>query len=396
MTEQKRTYDGTSLPFPPGIAGGRVPGGKPRRTLRAGNRSGSLLLVVAAAVLMAATPIRDARAQATGPERIREILEQARALYEELLPIVGRLGDETLMRRMQALRAQWVQARGHMQGRRYQMASRLARRNMDQLRQLAGLIRRLAQRLPYYTRLAEQNRELLQLLRRRVGPDAPPEVVRELTLAADAIQRAQRARQNRNLVLSFRMMEQAESLLRQILRYVNQTGLTARSVRLEIEETDRRIERLASSGDLTSEAREALGRARELQADAKRLLAAGQLRPAVARTLTARSAVRLAVRLSAGALTFEDAAAAVGHAEELMELNKDLARHASEQIRALYAQAQQQLEQARAHLEAGRIRPAMEAAQSAAKLVLTAARRAAAQPPPPPPPSPGSFGAIGR
>jgi hypothetical protein len=361
MIERKRTLDSNSMRC----------------------RFGRLLPVVAAAVLMAGTPIRDAGAQTAGPVLIRETLQQARVLYEELLPLVRRLGDETLTRRMEVLRSQWVQANGHLQGSRLQNAQRLSQRNLEQLRQLAGYVQRLSQQLPYYTRLAERNRELLQLLRRRVGPDAPPEIVRQLTLAADAVQRAQQARQSQNLVQAFRLMEQAETLLQQVLRYVNRTGLTVDAVRLEIEQTDRRIEQITASQDLTPQALEALNRARELQADAKRLLAAGQLQPAITRTLTARTAVRLATRLSAGALTYEDAAAAVGHTEELLELHAELARHPAEEVRTLFAQAQQQLEQARSYLTAGSVRPAMETAQAAAKLILTAARRAGAIPPGP-------------
>jgi len=65
-----------------------------------GHRSGGMCLAVAAAVLLAGTPIRDASAQTTGPGRISETLEQARQLYEELLPAARRLGDSTLLDRM--------------------------------------------------------------------------------------------------------------------------------------------------------------------------------------------------------------------------------------------------------------------------------------------------------
>jgi len=101
-------------------------------------RFGSLLPVVAAAILVAGTPIRDTGAQTAGPVQIREMLQQARVLYEELLPVVRRLGDETLTSRMEALRSQWVQANGHLQGNRLQNAYRLAQRNLEQLRQMAA------------------------------------------------------------------------------------------------------------------------------------------------------------------------------------------------------------------------------------------------------------------
>jgi hypothetical protein len=357
-----------------------------RPTKRSG--PGGLALILAAAAVVAGTPIREAEAQTTGPAQIRQVLDQARTIYEEIRPLVVRIGDETLKQRLQNLRAQWVAANGHFQGDRLQMASRLAQRNLDQMRQLAAFLKRLAQRLPYYTRLAEGNRELLQMLRRRVGSGAPPEVVRQLTLASDAIQRGQDARRTGQLVQAFRLMEQAETLLRQVLRHVNQSGLTQEAVRLEIEETDRRIERLAGSENLTREARDALARAQELQIEAKQMAAAGRLQVAVARTLTARTAVRLAVRLSAGALTYDDAAAAIGHAEELMDIHKDLANNAAPQVNTLWTQARRELEQARVHLEAGRIRAALESAQLSAKLVLSAARRAGSIPPSPPPPSP--------
>lgn len=348
--------------------------------------TGGFVLILTAVTVMVGTPIREVKAQTPRPDQINELLEQARALYEELLPISQRLGDETLTTRMRNLRAQWVEARGHMQARRYQQAATLARRNLDQLRTLATAIRRLAQRMPYYSRLAERNQELLQLLQRSVGPDAPPEVLRQLTLAAGAVERAQHLRQRGRLLQSFRLMEQADNTLRQVLRYVDRSGLSPESVQREIEETGRRIERLEGAADLVEPAREALERAKASQAEAGRLLAAGDLRQALAHTLTARTALRLASRLTTGSLTSEDVAAAIGHCEELMEVHSELANSTVPAVRSLWQQAGRQLDRARSRLDAGRLRPALEAAQTASKLIVNAARKAGGPPPPQPPP----------
>jgi hypothetical protein len=341
-----------------------------------------LLFVVAAAAMLAGTPIRDVRAQHTGPGRISETLQQARQLYEELLPVARRLGDRGILDRMQTLRQQWMQANGHFQGRRYQMAGTLADRNLRAMRQLAVTMQRLAQRLPYYARMAEQNRELHQMLMRRLGADAPEQIARQLTLAADAIERAQHARQRGNLVQAYRFMEQAQVMLHQVLRHVEREALTPEAVRLEVEETEGRIERLQTSEQLTDTARQALERAIEIQQEARQLLGAGRLRLAMARTLTARTALRLAQRLMAGALGPDDAAAAIGHAEELLEIHADLAGHEDAQVRTLMEQAARQVTEARGHMEQGRLRAAVESAQSAAKLVLTAVRIARGTPPP--------------
>jgi hypothetical protein len=339
-------------------------------------------------MIVVGTPIRDVQAQPPGPDDIREMLEQARQLYEELLPMAERLGDPTLLTRMRSIRTQWVQASGHMQGRRYQQARTMARRNRDQLRQLATQIRQLAQRLPHYTRLSERNLELMQFLRYSVGPDAPAEVRRRLTLAIDALQRARQARQRNQLMLSVRLMEQADTMFRQVLRHVDRTGLTPEAVQREIDETARRIERLESGGVTVDTAIEALERARTAQAEASRLLAAGQLRQALAHTLTARTALRLAERLALRDLTADDVALAIAHAEELREAHADLAASPVTAVSRLMQQADRQLEQARGRLQAGQLRPALESAQSAAKLIMTAVRRAGSGAPPPPPNGP--------
>lgn len=356
---------------------------KPDRGKRDRNsRCGGLLLVITAATLMVGTPIREAEAQSPPPEQIAQMLDQARKLHEELLPIAQRLGDAALLTRLQSLRAQWVQARGHMQGRRYTQAGTLAKRVYDQLRQLSSQIHLLAQRLPYYNRMAERNRELLQVLQGSVGPNAPAEIRRQLTLASDAIQRAQKAHQNRSILQAYRLMEQAENQLRQVLRYVDRSGLTPESVRREIEETNRRMERLEGSSNLVEAAIEALERARMIQVEAERLLAAGELRQALANTLSARTALRLAARLITGALTPEDVAAAIAHAEELMEVHSELLNSPLSAVRSLMQQARRQLNQARSHLEAGRLNQGLKAAQTSAKLILTAARTAGGPPPP--------------
>lgn len=350
-------------------------------------RFGGIALALTATAIAVGTPIRNVQAQPTDPGQISEILEQARRLHDELLPVAQRLGDAALMTRLRSLHTQWLEARGHMQGRRYRQAGLLARRNLEQLRQLATTMRKIAQRLPYYSRLAERNRELLQVLRRSVGPGAPPEILRQLTLASDAVERAQQAYARRNMMQAFRLMEQSETLLRQVLRFVGRSGLTAESVQRELEETGRRIERLVAMPDLTPQASEALERARTMQSEAESLFAAGELRAALSHTLTARTALRLALRLSTGALTPEDVSAAIGHAQELQEMNAQLASSEIDAVRTMWQQAQRQLDQARAHLEAGRLRPALETAQNAAKLILTAIRRAGATAPPPTPPN---------
>jgi hypothetical protein len=305
-------------------------------------------------------------------------------MYEELLPTAQRLGDAAMMTRLRNIRSQWVQAQGHMQGRRYQQARTLARRNLDQLRRLSVQIRQLAQRLPHYTRLSERNLEMMQFLRNTVGPEAPPEVIRQMTLAADALQRARQARQRNQLMLSFRLMEQTDNLLKQVLRHVDRSGLTPEAVQREIDETARRIERL-ESGEMRIEAAvEALERARTAQAEATRLLATGQLRQALAHTLTARTALRLAERLTLRTLTEEDVALAIAHAEELREAHSGLAESDLSAVSRLMQQADRQLNQARNRLLSGNLRAALESAQSAAKLIMTAVRRAGGSPPPPP------------
>jgi len=260
----------------------------------------------------------------------------------------------------------------------------MAERNLRSIRELVITVRRLAQRLPYYSRMAEQNSELHRVLTRRLGSGAPEQIARQLTIGADAMERARKARQAGNMVQAFRFMEQAQLMLHQVLRHVDRDAMTPEAVRIEIEETEGRIERLRSSDQLTEPAREALQRGIEIQRDARRLFGSRQLRLAMARTLTARTAVRLAQRLMTGALGPEDAAAAIGHAEELLEIHAGLARHHDPQVRTLMEQASRQLADARGHLEAGRLRPALESAQSAAKLVLTAVRRATGPPPPTP------------
>jgi len=346
---------------------------------------GGLFLLLAAAMIVAGTPIRAVTAQSPGRHQVEDTLERARALYEELLPVARQLGDQGILQRMNTLRAQWVAARGHFQAGRMTQAQTMARRNYDQLRQLRTEVQRLAQRLPYYGRLEERNRELLEFMREEIGPGAPPEVTRRLTLAAGAHQRARQARQRGNLLQAFRLMEQSENLIRQVLRYIDRTGLTTESVRRELDETARRIERLAGDPELLEVAREALERAREAQEEAERFFTAGELRQALAATLTARTAVRLATRLSTGAITPEDVATAIAHTTELMEMHGTLASSSEPGVRRLWNEAGEHLVQARTHLENGQLRTGLAEAQTAAKLVLTAVRRAGSGAPPPPP-----------
>jgi len=202
----------------------------------------------------------------------------------------------------------------------------------------------------------------------------------QLTLAADALQRARNARQEGNLLQAFRLMEQCESMLRQMLQQADR-ALDSEAVRAEIQETERRIEALVARGGLTEPAQEALERTRQLQSEARGLAAGNQLRQALARTLSARTALRLAQRLTGGALSPEDVAAAIDHAVELREMHAELARHTDAEVRALWQQSERQLEQARQHLEEGRLPAALEAAQSSAKLTLSAVRRTGAIPP---------------
>jgi hypothetical protein len=349
---------------------------------------GGMTLLIAATMTLVGTPIRGVQAQPPGPDNIREMLEQARQLYEELLPLAQRLSDEAVMIRLRHIRSQWVQAQGHFQGRRYQNARTLAQRNLDQLRRLSVQLRQLAQRLPHYTRLSERNIEMIQFLQNAVGPDAPPEVTRQITLAADALQRARQARRRNNLMLSFRLMEQADNLLKQVLRHVDRTGLTPEAVQREIDETARRIERLESGEIRVEAAIEALERAVTAQAEAIRLLATGQLRPGLAHTLTARTALRLAERLTLRALTGEDVALAIAHAGELREVHARLAESDIPAVSRLMQQADRQLELARERLLSGNLRASLQNAQSAAKLIMTAVRRAGGAPPPKPPSGP--------
>ena len=349
------------------------------------SRVGGIALLTAATITLVGTPIREVKAQSPGREEVRELLEQARQLYEELLPMAERLGDAAMMTRLRNIRSQWVQAQGHMQGRRYQQALMIGKRNMNQLRQLSVQIRQLAQRLPHYTRLSERNLEMMQFLRNSIGPDAPPEIVRQLTLSADALQRARQARQRNNLLLSFRLMEQADNLLKQVLRHIDRSGLTPESVQREIDETTRRIDYLEERDIHVDTAIEALERARTAQAEAVRLLAAGELRQALAHTLTARTALRLAERLTRGALTDEDVALAIAHAEELQEAHSELVNSSIQGVSRLMQQADRQLNRARTRLLSGNLRQALEDAQSAAKLIMTAVRRAGGSAPPPPP-----------
>ncbi len=353
-------------------------------------KTGGRRLVLAAALILAAPPIGAVRAQSAGPgqagpvqaspEQIEQWLQEAAQIYDQLRPIAQQVGDRTLLQRMETLRTQWVTARGHLQGKRYQMAGLMARQNLDQMRGLSTQVRRLAQRLPFYSRLAERNREILQLMQQRLGPQAPPEMQQQLTLAADALQRARNARQEGNLLQAFRLMEQCESMLRQMLQQADR-ALDSEAVRAEIQETERRIEALVARGGLTEPAQEALERTRQLQSEARGLAAGNQLRQALARTLSARTALRLAQRLTGGALSPEDVAAAIDHAVELREMHAELARHTDAEVRALWQQSERQLEQARQHLEEGRLPAALEAAQSSAKLTLSAVRRTGAIPP---------------
>ncbi len=351
------------------------------RTSLSSSRTGGPALLLAAALILAAPPIGGVGAQTAGPEQIEQWLQEAAQLYQQLQPVAQQLGDRTLLQRMETLHTQWVAARGHMQGRRYQQAGQLARQNLEQMRALLTTVRRLAQRLPFYNRMAERNRELLQLLRQRIGPEAPREVQRQLTLTADALERAHNARQEGNLVQAFRLMEQCDAMLRQVLQQADRAGLDGDAVRAEIEETDHRLEELATRGDLTPAATEAVERARLLQAEARQQLQSGQFRLSLGRTLSARTALRLAERLSGGALSAEDVATAIEHAQELREMHGELAAHPNSEVRALWEQAGRQLELARRRLEEERLPAALEAAQSSAKLTLSAVRKAGGIPP---------------
>ena len=351
---------------------------------------GGLVLILVVTALLAGTPIREAQAQSAGQEQIRETLDQARALYEELLPLAQRIGDPTLLQRMQSLRSQWQVARGHFQGRRYQLAGRLAQRNLDELRKVGSVLRRLNQRLPYYARLAERNREVLRLLQQTLGPQAPQEVQRRLTLAADMVERAERSRSGGRVVEAFRLMEQADVMLRQMLRQVDRRGMTPEGVEIELRETERRMERLQAMPDLPAGAVEALERAAMLQQEARRYHGAGEFRQALSRTLTARSALRLAQGLAGGGLTPEEVTRAIAHAEELMETYSEAASSEEPGVGELWGQAQRMLEQARNHFEAGQLNAALTSAQSAAKLALTAARRAGLTAGTPPPVDPAA------
>ncbi|MFC1628840.1 hypothetical protein ACFL3H_06970 [Gemmatimonadota bacterium] len=346
---------------------------------------GGVALLIAATITLVGTPIREVKAQPPGSDEVQELLEQARELYEELLPVAQQLGDEAMMTRLRNIRSQWVQAQGHMQGHRYQQAGAMARRNLDQLRQLSVQIQQFAQRLPHYTRLSERNLEMMQFLQNSIGADAPPEVLRQLALSADTLQRARQARQQNNLMLSFRLMEQADNLLRQVLRHVDRSGLNTESVQREIDETTRRIDRLEAGEINVDIAIEALERARTAQAEAVRLLSTGDLRQALAHTLTARTALRLAERLTMGALTEEDVAMAIAHAEELQEAHSELTNSPIQGVSRLMQQADRQLKQAGTLLMSGNLRQALENAQSAAKLIMTAVRRAGGTVPPPSP-----------
>jgi len=345
------------------------------------SKTGGPALLLAAALILAAPPIGGVGAQSAGPEQIQQWLQEAEQLYLQLQPVAQQLGDRALLQRMEILRSQWVAARGHLQGRRYQLAGQLARQNLEQLRTLSVTVRRLAQRLPFYNRMAERNQELLQLLRQRIGPETQREVQRQLLLTADSLERARLARQQGNLLQAFRLMEQCEAMLRQVLQQAERAGLDGASVRAEIEETDRRLAEPAARSDLSPASAEVLERARLLQDQARQQLQAGQLRLALGRTLSARTALRLAQRLSTGALSPEVIATAIEHAQEVQEQHPDLAAHPNAEVRALWEQAGRQLELARRRLEEDRLPAALEAAQSSAKLTLSAVRKAGGIPP---------------
>jgi len=359
-----------------------------REILKRKRTPGGLVLVLVVTALVAGAPIREVRAQSAGQERIRETLEQARSLYEQLQPLAQRIGDPALLQRMQALRSQWQVASGHFQGRRYQMAARMAQRNLDELRRIGSALRRLSQRLPYYQRLAERNREVLRLLQQTTGPARSREIQRRLTLAADMVERAGRARSGGRVVEAFRLMEQADVMLRRMLRQMDRGNLTPEAVETELQQTERQAERIQVLPEIPPGAAEALERALMLQEEARRYFAAGEFRLALTRTLTARSALRVARGLAGGRLTSEEVAAAIAHAEELMATYAETAGSEVAGVQQLWSQAQRMLEEARTQLEAGQLDPALESARSAAKLALTAARRAGLTSGPPPPEEP--------
>ena len=343
------------------------------------SRTGLCLLTAIVVATIAPSP-GGASAQTVATERIRTMLQQADAHYHELLPMAEQLGDPVLLQRLQTLRLQWEEAHGHFQGRRYAVAQRMAEQNLDRLRELGVTIRRMAQRLPYYGRMAERNRELLQLLLEGFGPSPPPEIQSRLTMAADGLQRAEQAHRQRNLAQSYRQMEQIETMLRQMLRQLERSGLSGETVESEIRETERRLEQLSARPMLSEPARQALERARLLQQEAHAYYGTGEFRLALSRTLTARSALRLAVGLAGERLEVEEVAAAIVHTEELIETYTEAIAAAGEGARALLQQARRRLERAQTDLAAGQLRAALQEAQSAAKLVLTAARRS--EPPP--------------
>lgn len=325
-----------------------------------------------------------ADASAVSREEAERQLEQAEEAYRRLVETetAGRpgysadvhLGDE--VRYIESLIAR---ARDHFGNRRYDHSYKFSSTALDRIRKLGQELLRLEQRLRFYERLADRNREVLELLRRRARLDqVDQKTARMLDMATDSFHRALAANGRGELILAFKLMEQTNDLVRKVMRALGGGRISPERLADDLDRTDDIVENIreAVGASDSPEIQAVLERASVVQREAIASYEDGNFDFARRLTLRARTLARLALRLTQNAPATE-AERTLIHTDDLIERYEEKIRESGN------AEAESLLEEAIAlQGEAwdlyndDEIAAALTKARAAAKLVTAANHKA--------------------
>jgi|GEM_PF-2965600 len=297
------------------------------RRARGAGRIGRTLLAAVLVCLVSTVAAADARA-VTREEARRQLeqAEEAARRLRDLADLTGGLGaaDVRLDREIDLIEG-WIE-----RSREYYLSTTVAGYDrsyhfsglaLERARKVVAELRTLERKYRLSQRYLEQNREMLDLLRRqaRLGP-VGQKTARMLDMAVDTFQRSVEALDRGELVLAFKLMQQTNDLARKIVKSLGGERLSRERVTHDLDRTDEMIARAAEAlGEIEApEAGAVLERAQGVQEQAIATSEEGNFDFARRLTLRARTLARLSLRLGQGAPPTE-AERILEHTDGLLE-----------------------------------------------------------------------------
>ena len=254
-------------------------------------------------ILVMGTIVAASDARAVSREQAERQLEQAEEAYGRLMEAASGVAA-TDVQIGNAIRSveQWIDhSRDAFEHRRYDTSYKFSAQALDRIRTIAAEQQRLEQRHRWTQRFIEQNRESLELLRRRVRLEQVDEkTARMLDMAVDTFHRALAAEDRGEVLMAYKLMDQTSDLINRVIKAVGGQAVSRERLGKDLDRTDEIMDDVAEAVRDADEPGSAavLDRARAVQEQARLNEEQGNLDFSRRLTLRARTLARLALRLS--------------------------------------------------------------------------------------------------